>query len=69
MKILSVSTILTLTDSAYPSEGDITLNNYPEVGHLIILFANSTPELKSFQLTGKKSLSDTIKIRKLNFSE
>lgn len=42
------------TDSAYPSEGDITLNNYPEVGHLIISFANSTPELKCFQLTGKK---------------
>ncbi|SIR77074.1 Proteasome lid subunit RPN8/RPN11, contains Jab1/MPN metalloenzyme (JAMM) motif [Peribacillus simplex] len=41
------------TDSAYPSEGDISLNNYPEVAHLIISFANSTPDIKCFQLTGK----------------
>lgn len=49
------------TDGAYPSEGDIALNNYPEVAHLIISFANSTPELKCFKLTGKKSFPIQLK--------
>jgi [CysO sulfur-carrier protein]-S-L-cysteine hydrolase len=36
------------TDQASPSADDIALNNYPEVGHIIISFASSTPIVKCY---------------------
>jgi [CysO sulfur-carrier protein]-S-L-cysteine hydrolase len=38
------------TDWAYPSPEDIALNNYPEVGHLIVSFARTKPEVKCFRM-------------------
>jgi proteasome lid subunit RPN8/RPN11 len=53
------------TADAYPSPQDISYNNYPEVAHIILSFAQSAyrPDVKCFQIKGKNVTP--LKIRKI----
>ncbi|WP_034262690.1 M67 family metallopeptidase [Bacillus sp. J33] len=50
------------TADAYPSKGDIALNNHPDLFHIIISFETIYPKIKAYQINENYVTSKIIQI-------